>query len=317
MITKKILIFGASGQVGRYCIRRFVKNNYKVIAVTRNSHKKGYILKTQAPIGYIDIIEANIFDEQKLKDLISSVDVCVNLVGILHEKGRISTFQNIHSVFPKKLAEICNFFNVKLVHISALGLENAHDSKYAKSKITGENSIRNILPSATIIKPSLVYSVDDNFTTKFMSLLSLLPIFPLYYGGKTKFTPIHVSELAELIFYVISKELYSKNIEAIGPEILTFKDILRILMRCIKKKCILLPLPLPLAKGSAFLMNFLPNPPITIDQIKLLNYDNIKSEKGFTNFDIGCPSKIKFEEAVTKYAYNWTEGGQYSNFLKK
>ena len=150
-----------------------------------------------------------------------------------------------------------------------------------------------------------------------MSLLSLLPIFPLYYGGKTKFTPIHVSELAELIFYVISKELYSKNIEAIGPEILSFKDILKILLKCIKKNCILLPLPLPLAKGSAFFMSFLPNPPITIDQIKLLNYDNIKSEKGITNFNIGCPSKIKFEEAVIKYAYNWSEGGQYSNFLKK
>ena len=95
MITKKILIFGASGQVGRYCIRRFVKNNYKVFAVTRNAHKKGYTLKTQAPIGYLDIIEANIFDENKLTELISQVDVCINLVGILYEKGKVNTFNNI------------------------------------------------------------------------------------------------------------------------------------------------------------------------------------------------------------------------------
>ena len=92
MITKKILIFGASGQVGRYCIRRLVKRDYKVIAVTRNVHKKGYILKTQAPIGYLDIIESNIFDENKLIELISKVDVCINLVGILNEKGKINTF---------------------------------------------------------------------------------------------------------------------------------------------------------------------------------------------------------------------------------
>ena len=316
MITKKILIFGASGQVGRYCIRRFVKNNYKVIAVTRNLHKKGYILKTQAPIGYLDIVEANIFNEKKLHELISRADICLNLVGILHEKGKVSNFKNIHSLFPKKLAEICNIKKVKFVHISALGLESAKDSKYASSKIIGEKFIKEIMPYATIIKPSLVYSVDDNLTTKFMSLLSFLPFFPLYYGGNTKFTPIHVSELAELIFYIISKEYYSKTIEAIGPEVLTFKEILQILMKCIKKKRILLPMPLMLAKISAFFMQALPEPLITQDQIKLLKYDNIKTENGLTNFDIGCPSKLRFEETVTKYAYNWKEGGQFSNLMK-
>ena len=316
MITKKILIFGASGQVGRYCIRRFAKNNYKVIAVTRNSHKKGYILKTQAPIGYLDIEEANIFNENKLRELISKVDVCLNLIGILFEKGRVNTFKNLHTDFPKILANICKDEKVKFVHLSALGIENAKDSNYALSKVAGEKLIRQILPDATIIKPSLVYSVDDNFTTKFMSLMSLLPIFPLYYNGKTKFTPIHVSELAELIFFVISKELYSKNIEAVGPDIMTFKEILETLMKCIKKKRILIPLPLSLAKLSAFFMQVLPQPLITLDQINLLKYDNIKSENSITNFDIGCPSKIKFEEKVMKYAFNWTEGGQFSNTLK-
>ena len=135
-------------------------------------------------------------------------------------------------------------------------------------------------------------------------------------GGNTKFTPIHVSELAELIFYIISKEYYSKTIEAIGPEVLTFKEILQILMKCIKKNRILLPLPLTLAKLSAFFMQILPEPLITKDQINLLKYDNIKTENGLTNFDIGCPSKLKFEETVNKYAYNWKEGGQFSNLLK-
>ncbi len=313
---KKILIFGASGQVGRHCIRRFVKNNYKVTAVTRNLHQKGYILKTQAPIGYLDIVEANIFNEDKLTELVSKADVCLNLIGILHEKGKLNSFKNIHSIFPKKLAEICNSKKVKFVHISALGLELAKDSKYASSKINGEKFIREIMPDATIIKPSLVYSVDDNLTTKFMSLLSMLPFFPLYYGGNTKFTPIHVSELAELIFYIVSKEYYSKTIEAIGPEIFTFKEILQILMKCIKKKRILLSLPLTFAKLSAFFMQILPEPLITKDQINLLKYDNIKTENGLTNFDIGCPSKLKFEETVNKYAYNWKEGGQFSNLLK-
>jgi len=317
MITKKILIFGASGQIGRNCIRRFAKNNYKITAVTRNLHRKGYILKTQAPIGYLDIVEANIFDEKKLKELISEADVCINLVGILHEKGRLSTFKNIHTYFPKKVAEICNSQKVKFVHVSALGLKKATDSKYATSKISGENFVRKILPGAAIIKPSLVYSVDDNLTTKFMSLLSMLPIFPLYYGGKTKFMPIHVSDLTNLIFHVINKEIYSIDIEAIGPETLTFKEILQILMKCTRRNRILLSMPLSLARLTAFFMQILPEPLITQDQINLLKYDNIKSEKSTTNFDIGCASKLKFEETVMKYAFNWTEGGQFSNFSKK
>ena len=107
MVTKKILIFGASGQVGRHCIRRLVRNNYKITAVTRNLHQKGYILKTQAPIGYLDVVQANIYEEEKLDELLSNVDICINLIGILFEKNKLNSFDNIHSNFPKRLAEIC------------------------------------------------------------------------------------------------------------------------------------------------------------------------------------------------------------------
>ncbi len=312
MITKKILIFGASGQVGRYCIRRLVKSNYKITAVTRNLHQKGYILKTQAPIGYLDIVQANIFDEKKLDQLLSDVDICINLIGILFEKNKLNSFENIHSIFPKKLAEKCKLKKIKFLHLSALGIEKATSSNYAKSKLMGENYIRDILPSATIVKPSLVYSQDDNFSTRFLSILSLAPIFPIYYGGKTKFTPIHASDLADLIFYLISKEIHSKTVEALGPEVLTFKEIINKLSNSINKKRFLFPMPLFLAKLSTIFLQILPDPLITLDQLNLLKYDNIKSENYISNFDIGCPSKLKFEETVSKYAYTWREGGQFS-----
>jgi len=312
MITKKILIFGASGQVGRYCIRRLVKSNYKITAVTRNIHQKGYILKTQAPIGYLDIVQTNIFDEKKLDQLLSEVDICINLIGILFEKNKTNSFENIHSIFPKKLAEICKSKKIKFLHLSALGIEKAKSSKYAKSKLAGENYIRDILPSATIVKPSLVYSQDDNFSTRFLSILSLAPIFPIYYGGKTKFTPIHASDLADLIFYLISKDIHSKTIEALGPEVLTFKEIINKLSYSINKKRFLFPMPLFLAKLSTIFLQILPDPLITLDQLNLLKYDNIKSENSISNFDIGCPSKLKFDETIKKYAYTWREGGQFS-----
>ena len=311
MITKKILIFGATGQIGRYCIRRLVKNNYKVIAATRNSHK-AIFLKTQASIGYLEIEQANIFDEKKISDLISKVDICINLVGILFEKNKKNTFKKIHSDFPEILSRICKKNNVDLIHISALALNDAKDSKYAQSKIIGEKKIRENLLEATIIKPSIVHSVDDNFSTKLLSLLRLLPFFPLYYNGETKYSPIHASDVAELIFFVISKKIHSKDIEAIGQEVLSFKKMIQILLKSIKKKRFLLPLPLPLAKTLAFFFQLLPNPLLTIDQLRLLKYDNIKSEKGITNFDIGCPSKILFEDSVNSYSYNWRDGGKYS-----
>ena len=311
MVKKKILIFGATGQIGRHLIRKLTKNNYKVICQTRNLHK-AIFLKTSGSIGYIDIKETKIFDYEKVSELVDNTDIVINLIGILFESGKINTFEKIHTLFPKFLSEVCKKKNKHLIHISSLGVENATDSKYAASKAQGENKIFENLPSATILKPSIVYSVNDSFTTRFMSLLNFFPIFPLYYGGKTKFAPIHASDLTDIIFHVIENNIRGKKIETVGPKVLTFLEILNILSKCINKKRIFLPLPLFLAKFSAKILEKMPNPLLTVDQLNLLKYDNISSENNMNNFDLGSPSKINFEEGVMKYAYNWREGGQFS-----
>ena len=311
MVKKKILIFGATGQIGRHLIRKLTKNNYKVICQTRNLHK-AIFLKTSGSIGYIDIKETKIFDYEKVSELVDNTDIVINLIGILFESGKINTFEKIHTLFPKFLSEICKKKNKHLIHISSLGVENASDSKYAASKAEGENKIFENLPSATILKPSIVYSVNDSFTTRFMSLLNFFPIFPLYYGGKTKFAPIHASDLTDIIFHVIENNIRGKKIETVGPKVLTFLEILNILSKCINKKRVFLPLPLFLAKFSAKILEKMPNPLLTVDQLNLLKYDNISSKNIVNNFDLGSPSKINFEEGVMKYAYNWREGGQFS-----
>ena len=311
MVKKKILIFGATGQIGRHLIRKLTKNNYKVICQTRNLHK-AIFLKTSGSIGYIDIKETKIFDYEKVSELVDNADIVINLIGILFESGKINTFEKIHTLFPKFLSEVCKKKNKHLIHISSLGVENATDSKYAASKAQGENRIFENLPSATILKPSIVYSVNDSFTTRFMSLLNFFPIFPLYYGGKTKFAPIHASDLTDIIFHVIENDIRGKKIETVGPKVLTFLEILNILSKCINKKRVFLPLPLFLAKFSAKILEKMPNPLLTVDQLNLLKYDNISSENNMNNFDLGSPSKINFEEGVMKYAYNWREGGQFS-----
>ena len=313
MKAKNCLIFGGSGQIGRNLIRKLTKNNYKVTVVTRNLHQKSYIIKTQANAGYIDIIEANIFDEIKIRDLLKKTDICINLIGILFESKKGNSFRNVHSVFPSLLAKLCKEYNIKhFVHLSALGINEAVDSDYAKSKLDGESKILKNFPLATILRPSIVYSVDDNFTTNFMTLLNRLPVFPIYYNGNTKFAPIHCSDLTDVIHHIISKNIYSKIIECTGPEILSFKDIIEKLLILIDKKRILLPLPLSIAKLSASLFELFPKPLLTNDQLKLLKYDNILSGKYKNNSDIGSPSLRYFEKEVKKYCYMWRDGGQFS-----
>ena len=313
MKAKNCLIFGGSGQIGRNLIRKLTKNNYKVTVVTRNIHQKSYIIKTQANAGYIDIVESNIFEEQKLRKLFEKADVCVNLIGILFESKKGNTFKNIHTIFPSLLSKLSKEYKLKhFIHLSALGINEATDSDYANSKLEGEERISKNFPLATIIRPSIVYSVDDNFTTNFMTLLNRLPIFPLYYEGKTKFAPIHCSDLTDVIFNVISNNVNSKIIECVGPEIISFKEILEKLLNLIGKKRLLIPMPLPIAQMSAKFFEMMPNPILTRDQLKLLKYDNVLSGKYKSNSDIGVPSLKYFDEEVKKYCYMWREGGQFS-----
>ena len=312
MKPKNCLIFGASGQIGRNLIRRLTDKSLKVTAVTRNLHQKGYVLKTQANPGYIDIVECNIFDINKIEQLIKKADVCINLVGILFEKGA-SNFTNIHEKFPRMISSLCHKHKLeKFIHLSALGIENAKDSKYAISKLKGEIAVRQNFKDSIILKPSIIYSVDDNFTTMLMGLLNLSPIFPLYYGGKTKFMPLHCIDICNLILELIEKGTIEKTIECIGPDELTFKEIIEKLLKLIEKKRLFVPTPLFVANIMATFLQILPKPLITKDQIKLLYHDNIPSGKYKTNFNIGKNFRLKFENEVEKYCYMWKETGEYA-----
>ena len=313
MKAKNCLIFGGSGQIGRNLIRKLTKNNFRVTVVTRNIHQKSYVIKTQANAGYIDVVEANIFDEKKIRQLFKKSDICVNLIGILFEQKNGNSFKNIHTIFPSLLSKLSKEYNHRhFIHLSALGINEAEDSKYAKSKLEGENNILKNFPLATILRPSVVFSVDDNFTTDFMTLLNRLPFFPLYYNGNTKFSPIHCSDLTDIIYHVISNNIYSKIIECVGPEVMSFKEIILKLLNLINKKRILIPMPLPLAEISARMFELFPKPLLTRDQLRLLKYDNIISGKYKTNSDIGVPSTRYFDKEVKKYCYMWREGGQFS-----
>ena len=313
MKQKEILLFGASGQIGRNLIRKLSKNNYKITAVTRNIHRAGYILKTQANPGYLELVELKNFKNDKIDELFERSSICINLIGILYER-RKDEFKLIHSDLPAFLSKKSNQFKLeKFIHLSALGIEKATDSNYASSKLEGEKRIRENFNKSIILKPSIVYSVDDNFSTKFMALLSSLPLMPLYYNGKTKFSPIHVTDLVDIIFNIIENKTENLVLECIGPEVITFREIIEKILSSINKKRILLPLPLPLAKLSAKFLQLLPNPLLTEDQLRLLKYDNFKSDNYKNNYDLGYIPRKKFDSEINKYSFNWRSGGQFAD----
>ena len=312
MKPRNCLIFGASGQIGRNLIRSLTKNNIKVTAFTRNIHQKGYILKTQANPGYLEIVEGSIFDYELLKKLFSNADLCVNLIGILYEKGK-NNFNNIHVEFPKMISRLSSDYKLnKLIHLSALGIESAKDSKYATSKLKGEKEILNNFKNSVILRPSVVFSVDDNFTTQLMTLLGLLPIFPIYYSGRTIFRPIFCSDLTNSITKIIIDDIKENIIEFVGPEEMTFKEILEKLLLLIEKKRLLLPMPISIAKFTAHVFELLPKPMITNDQLRLLKYDNVLSGRHKSNTDLNLKCSSKFLNEVNKYSYMWKNEGEYS-----
>ena len=309
---KKVLIFGGSGQIGRHLIRRLTKKNHLVTVVTRNLHKKGAILKTQGNPGYVEVVEANVFDEDQLNQLFKDKDVCINLVGILFENKK-NTFKNIHINFPSILSKKSEEYKLKqFIHISALGIEKAIDSNYATSKLEGEKKIINNFPKSTILRPSVIFSVDDDFSCRLLNLLSLLPVFPLYYNGKTKFSPIHVTEICQIISNIIERNICSDIIECVGPEELSFKEIIKKLLNSIDRKRLLIPIPISIANIIAFFFEKFPKPLITRDQLRLLKYDSIPSKECKSNIDIGFVSKLRFDDEILKYSYMWKEGGEYS-----
>ena len=313
MKQKEILLFGATGQIGRNLIRKLSKKNYKIKAITRNIHRAGYILKTQANPGFLELVEINNFNHEKIEALIKNCSICINLIGILFEKKK-NHFKNIHTDFPDMLSQKAQKYKIeKLIHLSALGIEKATDSDYALSKLNGENKMRQNFENTIILKPSIVYSVDDNFTTNFMTLLNRLPLMPLYYNGQTKFCPIHVSDIVNIIVEMVTGKYKKITLECIGPEQLTFKEIIQTLLTSINKKRFLIPLPIQIASISAKILQLFPNPLLTEDQLRLLKYDNILSGVHKSNFEMGFAANKLFKEEIEKYSYNWKTGGQFAN----
>ena len=298
---KTITVFGGTGFIGRNLIAKLAKKGFKIIVPTRNPYLHGY-LKPMGEPGQIEVLKFNPFDFSNLNEFIKSSEFVINCVGILHEKGN-QRFDHVHHLFPKFLTSILDK-NVtkKFIHISALGAKKDSSSLYIKSKFQGEDVIINNFKNSIILRPSIVFGTNDNFFNLFNKLINLLPIIPLA-GAKTKFQPCYVGDVTDAIIKILEEINSNQIYELGGPKVYTFKELIETLLVSLKKKRFVIELPDFIARAQAKIMQLLPNPLITEDQLEILKSDNICSNEypGFKELKI---STRTVEIVLPNYIFN-------------
>ena len=275
MKNKNILVFGSTGFIGRSLTKRLLQNGDKLICPVRNANRvKRNILS--GDIGQIEVIEFDIHNLEEIKTLIANSDLVINLIGILYEKNNLS-FELVHYLLPKKIANYCELYKKPFLHVSGLGSTFQTKSNYLISKKMGEEFIENNNTNHIIVRPSTVYGEEDNFFNLFGKMAKILPFLPLIKNGMTKFQPIYVNDLSLLIFNLLNnfEKHKNSNIAAVGNEIFTFKEILSHIFLSLKKKERFFYIPSFLAIIQGKVLEKLPKPLFTYDQYVTLSHDSI------------------------------------------
>ena len=307
---KIIAIFGAGGFLGKYLMRQLTKLDYRIKVATRNPYLKGYLKPLGNP-GQIELFKTNIFNPEDVKQVLKNCGFAINLIGIFYET-RKQKFSQVHAKFPYLLSNLCNETGVKnLIHISTLGVREGHVSRYMQSKLEGEKNIQNVFKSSVILRPSLIFGPEDKFFNTFASIAQFSPALPLIGGGKTKFSPIYVGDIAKAIVKVLKlNNSESKIYELGGPENYSFRELMEILLEEIKKKRFLIPIPFGVAKFQSYFLQMMPNPLLTPDQVEMLKYNNIVTGEYSTLEDLGISGKT-IQSILPKYIYRFRTGGQF------
>lgn len=289
-----VTIVGGSGFVGRHTVKLLAAEGYRIRVLTRDTVAADF-LKTAATVGSIATEYADITRPATLAGKFAGSDVVINLVSILHESGR-QKFQSINVDGAAAIAAEAKKAGVKiLIQISALGIEAASNTQYASTKLAGEAAVRANFPGAIFLRPSLIIGPEDNFFQRFARMALLLPALPLIGGGKTKFQPILVTDVANAILAAIRMPEAAGNIyELAGPQVYSFRAMLELMGSITKRKLRLVSIPTGFAKLKGFVCELMPFPPmITRDQVKLLAHDNVLNPGALTAANLGiAPAAI-------------------------
>ncbi len=309
MEQQRVTVFGGSGFIGRYVVERLADQGAVVTVAVRDPEKAKF-LRPLGQVGQITPIAVNVRDAAAVAGAVDGADAVVNLVGILFKRGR-QNFAAVHVDAPAMIARACAEAGVKrLVHVSAIGARTTAWSEYHRSKGAGEEALREHFPGATILRPSIVFGPEDGFFNLFGALARVLPALPLYGGGKTRFQPVYVGDVAAAIVNALGNpDAVGKTYELGGPSVYTFAELMEIVLAETRRHRLLVPIPFAVGQVQAAFLGLLPKPPLTRDQLISLKTDSVVSEGALTLADLGVQATA-LEAIVPTYLQRYRRGGR-------
>jgi uncharacterized protein YbjT (DUF2867 family) len=313
-----VTVFGGSGFVGAQVVRALAKRGFRVRAAMRRPGR-GYRLRMLGDVGQIEVAQANVRDPASVARALDGAQACVNLVGVLSERGR-QRFQSVHAVGARTIAEAAAKAGVtRLVQVSALGASADAVSKYARSKAEGEAAARECFPGAVVLRPSIVFGPGDGFFNRFARMAALSPVLPLIGGGHTRFQPVFVGDVAAAIAQcVVDPSAAGQTFELGGPGVYTFEALMKLILDAIERRALLLPIPFSLASliGFAGDLQAMVMPPIlTSDQVAALRSDNVVGAGAVGLAALGV-TPTALEAILPTYLNRYRKGGQYADLVE-
>jgi uncharacterized protein YbjT (DUF2867 family) len=309
-----VTVFGGSGFLGRHVVRALANRGYRIRVAVRRPELSGF-LQPLGRVGQIQAVQANVRVATSVDAAARDADVVINLVGILFERGR-QRFDAVQAEGAENVARAATATGARLVHISAIGADENSPSDYARSKADGERRVFAADPRATVMRPSIIFGPEDEFFNRFAALARLLPALPLPGGGHTRFQPVFAGDAAEAIALAVDGKARTNTIyELGGPEIKSFKELMEFMLATVERRRLLVPVPFAVMKLQAMALQYLPNPPLTPDQVELLKTDNVVSaaahEQGRTLEALGIvPNPVA--AVVPDYLWRFRKTGQFS-----
>jgi len=311
-----VTVFGGSGFLGRNVVRALAKRDYRIRVAVRRP-ELAFHLQPLGRVGQIHAVQANLRYPASVEAAMRDSHAAINLVGILAESGA-QTFEAVQAKGAGTVAAAAAAAGAAMVHVSAIGADENSSSRYARAKAAGEKAVLSAVPTATILRPSVVFGPEDQFTNRFAGLAQISPMLPLIGGGLTKLQPVYVGDVAAAVADAVDGKTKSgAAYELGGPEVLTMREIMEIILATVERERMLVSLPFGLAKLQALFLQFAPGAlKLTPDQVELLRTDNVVSEAakaaGLTLEGLGV-TPDSMEAIVPQYLWRFRKAGQFAH----